>query len=81
MTRKRIPDSGGGLAGLHEPNGSKKLLKVFDPADIPDAPDILESSICLTCSHRDTCLFLGAARLPIYQCDEFTDSSLKRDNP
>lgn len=80
MKSQRIPAGRPDPAAFHEPNGNRKLRKVFRPEDIPDAPDILETSICSTCMHSKTCLFLGAARLPIYQCDEFSDSPAKKDN-
>ena len=63
-----------------KPNGKKQVASEFDAALIPDAPDILEESICMTCAYRKTCLFLGAARRPIFQCEEFNSATDSTDS-
>jgi len=41
--------------------------------DASQMPPIRQLGICSTCVHRDTCLFLAAARKPVWFCDEFDD--------
>ncbi|MBN2082878.1 hypothetical protein JW859_11835 [bacterium] len=41
--------------------------------DASGMPEIRQLGICTTCVHQGTCLFLAAARKPVWFCDEFDD--------
>jgi len=57
------------------PNGRKKIEKAVEDRKPDFKGNGIETYICSTCCHKETCLFLRASRLPIYQCEEFSDST------
>jgi hypothetical protein len=60
-------------------NGSHKPQSV-DQLTLSRPETVKATGICTTCRHSATCLFLTAARHPVWHCDEFDGESSEVTN-
>lgn len=58
-----------------ETNGRKKIAVVIERVEESDSSNSIDKYICSTCCYKESCLFLRAAKQPIFQCEEFSNEA------